>query len=267
MFGLDAASFEPVLLDTILAPKTLEVLNDMLEFEPDAPDLLDIIDKQRDVRFRLPNDEITLPVKLTRIFSRDANGWFQLEISSLAEEARGVQKFTDLLKLNLESRQVISPQTGLPDRNTCLGFFEAVHSLLQSNEGTAAFVGLRMDRYEKSMARYGFDGCNQLMQHLANSCKRVLNNDDVMCQLNDKMLAVFLMNTSRESARVMLNRLRWLIRSHHIDFSGKPEFSITASVAFDMINERDGDGALTRCEEALEALDQDSRNNLLEPTV
>ena len=266
MFGLEASAFEPMALDDLLAPKTREILNDMLEFEADAPDLLDILEKQRDIKFMLAGEESTLPVRITRIFSRDANPWFQLEIL-IVDEARGVQRFNDLLRLNLESRQVLNPATGLPDRTTCVGFFESVHNLLQSNDGTAALVVLRMDRYEKSMARYGLVGCNQLLQHLANSCRCMLHEDDVMCQLSDKMLAIFLMNTSRESARVMLNRWRGLIRSHRIDFGGKSEFSITVSIAFDMINERDGDGALERCEEALDALEQDSRNHLLEPTA
>jgi diguanylate cyclase (GGDEF)-like protein len=239
----------------------------LLEYEADAPDLLDILEKQRDVKFRLnTGEEMVLPMRLTRILSRDANVWFALEIPSERNQRAG-QQLRDLLRMNLESRLVLDEATGLPNRETCFGFFDSVHHLIATQGQTAAIVALRMDRYEKSLARYGKIGCTQLMQHLAGSCRRMVSDEDVVCQLNDQTLALFLMNFSRESARVMLNRLRWLLRSHRIDFGGKSEFSVTVSIAFDIIHGNAGEGALQRCEDAVMALDTEARNQLLEPAV
>jgi hypothetical protein len=62
----------------------------------------------------------------------------------------------------------------------------------------------------------------------------------------------------------VLNRLRWIIRSHRLDFGGKPDFSVTVSVAFSMLSHQDMESSLEDSEDILLALDQDERNQLIE---
>jgi GGDEF domain-containing protein len=266
-FGTSPEAMKGQPLDSILARKTSDYIQEMLEFEADAPDLHDVLSKLREVTFCTnEQEEIASEYSLARVLSRDANPWFELSFPS-ARTRRADAQFHAYLRAALESRQVVDPSTALPDRDTCLHFFETLRNVGESNGTEAIFAAIRMDRFEKSMGRYGQDGCTHLMRHMANSCARMLSDLDVICLLNEKTLGVFLVNFSRESARVLLNRMRWHLRSHRIVFGGKEDFSVTASIAFDAIDNDGGAGALQRCEKALHALDQDQRNQLIEPAA
>jgi GGDEF domain-containing protein len=248
-------------LDTVLGRRTADSLREMVEFEPGAPDLQDVSSKLREFRLKHRlGDEFVSPVRLSRINSHDSNAWFQLVLPNERDQ-RAQQQMRDFLKLNLEGRLVIDQSTGLPDRATAKTFHDLLNNYLSSNKSEAAFAVLRLDRHDKSIERYGKDACVVLLKHAANCCRTAFRADDVICALDDHTLGLFLLDLPRESSRVVLNRLRWLIRSHRIDFGGKPDFSVTVSIAFDMLNH---DGVLESCEASVAKLDQDERNHLIE---
>lgn len=259
--GYTVGELQNMPLDTVLGRKTADALRDMVEFEPGAPDLQDVTAKLREfkLKHRL-GDEMVLPTRLTRINARDEHSWFQLVLPNERDQ-RAQQKMRDFLKLNLEGRLVIDSVTGLPDRATAKTFHDLLSNYLNSSESQAAFAVLRIDRHEKSLKRYGKDACVTLLKHTANCCRSAFRADDVICVLNDHTLGLFLLDLPRESARVVLNRLRWLIRSHRIDFGSKADFSVTVSIAFDMLT---NEGVMAACEKSVEALDEDERNHLIE---
>lgn len=248
-------------LDSVLGKRTADSLRDMVEFEPDAPDLQDVSVKVREFRLKHRlGDEFVSPVRFTRISSQDSNAWFQMVLPNERDQ-RAQKQIRDFLKLNLEGRLVIDETTGLPNRDTAKTFHDLLGNYLSSNNSQAAFAVLRIDRHQKSIERYGKDACVDLLKHTANCCRSAFREDDVVCTLNDHTLGLFLLDLPRESARVVLNRLRWLIRSHHIDFGGKSEFSVTVSIAFNMLT---SEGVMEACEQSVGKLDQDERNHLIE---
>lgn len=166
--------------------------------------------------------------------------------------------------MNLEGRQQIDEATGLPDRSTADTYLGLLKNYTASNGMQAAFAVIRIDRYEKSLARYGKQGCIEQLQHVANCCRSTFRAEDVVCMLSGSTLGLVLLDISRESVRVVLNRLRWNVRNHRIVFGGKSDFSITISLSFDMLTEHTGDTLLDRCEEAVGKLDADTRNYLIE---
>lgn len=248
-------------LDTVLGRRTADALRDMVEFVPDAPDLQDVSAKLREFRLKhRMGNEFVLPVRLSRIHARDTNAWFQLVLPNERNQ-RAQQQMRDFLKLNLEGRLVIDEDTGLPNRTTAKTFHDLLSNYLSSNQSEAAFAVLRLDRHQKSLERYGKDGCVILLKHAANCCRSAFRADDVVCMLDDHKLGLFLLDLPRESSRIVLNRLRWLIRSHRIEFGGKADFSVTVSIAFDMLI---NDTVLDVCEASVTKLDQDERNHLIE---
>lgn len=259
--GYTRAELKDQPLDIVLGRRTADSLRDMVEFEPGAPDLQDVSSKLREFRLKHRlGDEITLPIRISRIDARDTNAWFQMVLPNEIDQ-RAQQKMRDFLKLNLEGRLVIDQASGLPDRATAKAFHDLLNNYLSTNNSEAAFAVLRMDRHQKSLERYGKDACVTLLKHAANCCRSTFRADDVVCALDDHTLALFLLDLPRESTRVVLNRLRWLIRSHRIDFGGKPDFSVTVSIAFDMLtNEK----VMDACEQSVTKLDQDERNHLIE---
>lgn len=251
-------------LDTVLGKKTSDALRELVEFEPGAPDLGDAVLKIREFRLKhRSGDEFTAPVSLSRTESRDNLAWFQLVLPNEREQ-RAKTQMREFLKNQLEGSMVIDAATGIPDRETARLYFASLQNYLSTHEREAAFAILRMDRHPKAIARYGREACVTLLKHVINCCRSIFRTDDVVCVLNDHMVAIFLPDLHRDAARVVLNRLRWLIRSHRLDFGDKPDFSVTVSIAFSMLSGRDPEASLEDSEDILLALDQDERNQLIE---
>jgi diguanylate cyclase (GGDEF)-like protein len=262
--GYTPVELQSLPFDTVLGKKTSDALREIVEFEPGAPDLADAVRKIREFRLKHRlGDEFTVPVALSRVESRDNLAWFQLVLPNEREQ-RSQQQMRDFLKHQLEGSMALDPITGIPDRETARLFYSSLQHYLGTHEREAAFAVLRMDRHPKALTRYGTDACVTLLKHVINCCRSTFRADDVVCVLNDHMVAVFLPDLHRDAARVVLNRLRWLIRSHRLHFGDKSDFSVTVSIAFSMLSPRDLESSLEDSEDILLALDQNERNQLIE---
>lgn len=256
---LDGRAFE-----TVLGERLARELAEELEFTDDAPDMGELLSRQRDMRLRHRiGHELAIPCSVSRLMAQGQEACFQITLPNEIE-ARSQQQLRDFLRTNLEGRQQIDPASGLPDRATCEAYIQLLTNYMASNGMVAAFATIRVDRYQKSVARYGAEACRELLQHVANCCRSTFRDEDMVCALSDHMLGLMLLDISRESVRVVLNRLRWNIRSHRIDFGGKSDFSVTVSLSFDMLDAHRSESLLDRCEEAVTRLDDDTRNYLIE---
>lgn len=250
-------------LRDILAASSAEVLDD-IEFASDAPDFFDVFSKQRLVKWQLSGgEETSFPLHIMRIEAMSSHVRFKISVPD-ERSARAKEQLSSFLKANFESRFVADRATGLANRETCIGFFDSLIHFVHAHDISVAFATIRIDRFPKSVSLYGEQACNQLIGHVARGCRRALAPEDVVARLNDEQLALFMFNVSRESARVILNRLRWLIRSHRIVFGGKSEFSVTVSFAFNMLGDDVPTSVMEDCEKALKDLPQDDRNRLIE---
>lgn len=264
MLGYAEGELNDSNLETVLGAKLAKLLADDVEYDEEAPDVGEILSRQREFRLKhRMGHEITVPVNIMRLMAEGHQACFQLVIPN-EREVVAQQKIKDFLKLNLEGRQQLDKSTGLPDHATAQTYLSLLKNYIASNGVEACFAVLRLDRHEKSLARYGKEACNELLQHVANCCRSTFRTEDVIFVLSDHTLGLILFDISRESVRLVLNRLRWNIRTHRIVFGGKSEFSITVSVAFDMLDEERGEELLDRCEDAMTALDKDARNSLIE---
>lgn len=251
-------------LETLLNPRMAEYLSEEIEYADDAPDLGDVLSKQRELRLRhRAGQEITAHTTVSRLMPVDGRALFQLVIPN-ERESLGRKQIRDFIALNLEGRKQLEPVLEIPNRDTALEFLPFLRNYLADGKIEACFAIIRMDRYEKSLARYGQSGCLHLMQHMANSCRASFRNEDIFFALSPQTLGIVLFDISRESARMVFNRLRWKIRNHHIEFGGKSSFSVTGTVVFDMIDAARGETILSRVEEAVAQVGKDERNGLIE---
>ncbi len=250
--------------EAILNPRTAEFLSEEIEYADDAPDLGDVLSRQREIRLRhRGGEEIVTPCTISRQLAQGGNACFQIVIPN-EREALARQQVRQFIALNLDGRKQLDSALGIPNRDTALEFLPLLRTYLTESNISASFAVLRMDRYEKSLARYGASGCTQLLAHLSNCCRAAFRSEDIVFALSEKTLGIVLFDISRESARMVLNRLRWKIRNHHIEFGGKSNFSVTSTVVFDMIDGEGGESILSRSEEAALAVDADERNSLIE---
>lgn len=251
-------------LEVVLGQRTALAIDEDLEYDDDAPDMGDVLGRQRELRLRTrAGEEIIVPTTIHRVMAEDRHARFQLIIPN-EREGRARQQLKDVLKRSFEGQSQLDAATGLPNRATAEAYLRSVSHYMGESATDAAFAVLRLDRFDKSVARYGAAPTNQLLQHVANCCRSTFRSEDVICALGGPNLGLLLVDISRESVRMVLNRLRWNIRTHTIEFGGKADFSTTVSIAFDMLNSENCEHLLAQGEQAVAALETDARNTLIE---
>ncbi len=264
LLGYDSGELAGRKLEAVLGPSTAMTLAEDVEYSDDAPDLGDVLSRQREIRLRHRlGAEITVVCKVTRLMSEGMHACFQLVIPN-EHETLAHRRLHDFIALNLQGRQQLDPVTNLPDRDTAKHFLPLLKNYLSESDVESGFAVLRIDRHAKSLARYGAADCTRLLQHAANCCVSTFRREDLVFALSDHTLALVLTDISRESARLVFNRLRGNIRAHQIDFGGKPDFSVTVTICFDMLNAESSEDLLERCEQAVAEFDIEERNGLIE---
>lgn len=264
LLGRPRGEMEGCDLSDILGDGAAGALGDYLEYEDDSPDVDRVLGRVTEFRLKRHNgEELAFVQKFLREPSRDANQWFRL---MLKDEKRQIQEgsLQSLLREHVAGVRALDETTGLADRQTGERYLEQVYHYVRSNHVTACFAAIRLDRFGKSVAHYGRAGAEQLLNHVARSCKASFREEDLVFRLGEDRLGLLLLDTTVETARVVLNRLRWTISSHRIAFGGKANFSVTVSVAFAPLGTKDEPDALSAAEGVITALDENERNQLLE---
>lgn len=200
---------------------------------------------------------------LSRLLAQNGNACFQLVIPN-EQERLVAQKLTNFITTNLEGRKQLHPATGLPNHKTAEEFLPLLKNYFSDAPVSIVFAVMRIDRFDKSVSRYGREACNELLKHVYTICRSTFRSEDIIFSLSDTTLGLVLFNISRESTRVVLNRLRWKIRSQRFAFGGKPDFAITTSIHFDLLDFDDISGVMKRCEDAMANFDAAERNALVE---
>ncbi|MFM9890840.1 MAG: diguanylate cyclase domain-containing protein [Rickettsiales bacterium] len=264
ILGYEVDEMKGKRIEAFLGSRTAEFLTDEVEYADDAPDFADVLARHRVMRLRhRSGEESAVECTVSRVMSEGMNARFQLVIPN-EREVRANQKIRDFITLNLAGRMVVEPKTSLPNHHTAEEFLPLLKNFLAESEIEAAFAILRIDRFDKSVARYGRDACVGLLQHAAECCRTTFRSEDLIFALSDRTIGLVLFDISRESARLVLGRLRWSIRNHRLRFGDKSDFTSSVTVLFDMLDQERGDGLLARCESAMEAVSLDERNSLVE---
>lgn len=251
-------------LEVVLGQRTALAIDEDLEYEDDAPDMADLLARQREVRFRTrTGEELTLVPAIHRIMAEDRHGRFQIVLPNERENTAKSQ-LKHFIRTNLDGHKQLDDATGLPNRATAEAYLRSISHYMAESQTEAAFAVLKMDRYEKSLSRYGSAATVQLIRHVANCCNSTFRSEDVVFVLDGPNLGLLLIDISRESVRVVLNRLRWNIRTHTIDFGGKADFATTVTIAFGMLGRDYSDALLMEAEKAVAGLEADARNVLIE---
>ena len=249
---------------TILGQKEAQSLNDDLEFEDAAPDFGDIFSRFREVKLRRRlGDEIKINCTLSRLVSQGHSARFQIVIPN-EHERLSKTKLRDFIALNFEGRKELDPATGLPNYKTAEEFLPLLKHYFADGSVNITFAMLRLDRYDKSVARYGKAACTQLLMNVYNICRGTFRSEDLIFALSENTLGIVLFDISRESTRVVLNRLRWKIKGYRFEFGGKSDFSISTCIGFDVLDLEAPKAAFEACEKAMTALDANERNALVE---
>jgi diguanylate cyclase (GGDEF)-like protein len=257
-------------LSMVISHALDSTIQEYVEYADDAPDLGEVLKKVRSfgVRNRQGN-EIPYNFKIVRCDPMDRNPWFQIIL--LDEEVQKQRTiFRNVLQENFKGHEIIDTNTGLPNRSSLMKDLQLTLFHANSRELNACFAVVELDTYNEVARVYGDDAGLQLHKHVAMLIKQRLRSDDTIGTLDFRTLGVILMETSGESARMVLNRLRWSMGQTPFIAPNNQPLPFTVSMAYCRIEGETTEVEMTeKCEAFLksQSLKKANTDNLISEVI
>lgn len=265
LLGYGAAEITGKALFNVLPPRIGDMLKEYVEFDMDANDVGQVLAKvQSFSAIGKDGKEHGFRLKVVRTESTTDTIHFDLVL----QDKTGLRKNEALrgaIQENFKGHEVIDKETGLPDRYSLTKDIELMGYYSNKSDLRSCFAVLQLDHYDELMSQYGKAACQNIMKHIAQICRQSLRPDDVLGSVNYKRIGVLLIDTTIESARMAVNRLRWQIAANPFLLPDKTSIGLSVSISFSRIGGRMGDkSVLDNCDHALEKLGAAAINVLTE---
>ncbi len=236
-------------LQDIVDDSLREVLNDRVEFKDGHDDVADALMRVRQLSLKNKNGSMQeFRLRVVRSEVMDSNPTFHLVL----EDERAAQEndgFKQVMKENFQGHEVLEEQTGLPNRASLMKDLELFQFFAKKREATACFAVLQLDNAEELSAMMGAQVPYQVLKHLGQLCVQRLRNEDTVGLFSGEALGLILMQITPESARVVLNRLRWSAASMPVILDTGKRVDPQISIAFHMVGDASPETIMIRCED------------------
>ncbi len=265
LLGYSAADLAGKPLYQILPPRIANMLKEYVEFESDANDVGHVLGKvQSFSTVSADGKENGYRLKVVRT---EATG-MEISFNLVLQDKQGLRKNEALRKAiqdNFRGHEVIDADTGLPDRYSLSKDVELMGYYNNKGDLRSCFAVVQLDHYDELLSQYGRTGCHSIVKHIAVISKNTLRPDDVVGLINYKRLGILLLDTSLESARMAVNRLRWQIAANPYILPDKTNVGLSVSISFSPIGGRVNEKSVMEyCENTLEVLGAAAVNVLTE---
>lgn len=265
LLGYSAKELKGKPLLKILPSRIAEMLKEYVEYESDANDVGHVLSKvQSFSTISQDGKENGYRLKVVRT---DSNG-SSISFNLVLQDKTGLRKNEALRKAiqdNFRGHEVLDPDTGLPDRYSLGKDIELMGYYNNKGDLRSCFAIMQLDHYDELLTQYGRTICHNIVKHIATLSKNTLRPDDVVGVISYKRLGILLLDTSVESARMAVNRLRWQIAANPYMMPDKTSIGLSVSISFSRIGGRVSDkSVLEYCENTLETLGASAINVLTE---
>lgn len=252
LLGVDENEMKGKALVEIVPRRIRDSIDEFIEYEDESNrDVYSVLNRLRDFRFlNREGEEVPVSLKVARAQAKDRNQWFQLIIKDEVYQ-REVDSFKQILRDNFKGHEVLDSETQLPDRKSILKDIEIAHYYATSKGLEACYAYFRLDSFEELKRQHGLKEALEGLNHVAANLRRNLRTDDTIGRVATDAIGVILMNITLDSARVVLNRLRWGVTSEEMKLASGGGKALSISIAFGKLGEEKGDTLPVRCEEEL----------------
>jgi diguanylate cyclase (GGDEF)-like protein len=253
-------------LTDILADDVNEAIDDYVEFSDDGNDLGDVLGKFRKFAVKKQDgSELPLKLKIIRSEAKDRNSWFRLIMQPEAED-NDSQSFLEMLRENFKGHEQLDDSTGLPNRDSIEKNLELVQHHCNTGKLRACFAVLRVDGHEGLSDQQREAVAEAMLTYLADACRDNIRDHDTIGYLGGlgkERLGIILLNLSSESARAVLNRIRWHMTANPMPGNGGEEMPVMISISYTSIMANNPESSLDKCEQALQSLER-NQNMIVE---
>jgi len=207
--------------NNILPSHTNELIGDYLEYGNEGNDLSSVLSKVRD--FSLLTRErkiIHLSLRILPTTALDKNPRFCL-ILRVASLQKVLDAARDDVYRALRKNIMIGEAGTLPQKDILIKDLEIVIPYLSGSASAASMAMISLRDLSDIEMKYGENIGKKILGEIALICKSSFREDDIIAQVSASRIAIVLLESSLENSLVPLNRLRWKINSHEIEYEGK----------------------------------------------
>lgn len=265
LIGYSSAELSGKPLTHILPPRIAELLTEYVEFEKDANDVGQVLSKVQSFSIIGKNGKETgFRLKVVRADATEDTIRFEL----ILQDRAGLRKNEALraaIRENFKGHESLDPETSLPDRKSLVKDVELMGYYSNKSDMRSCFGIIQLDHYDELLSQYGRDVCQGIYKHIAHLLRQSLRPDDIVGVSNYKRLGVLLIDTTIESARMTVNRLRWQIAANPFQLPERTSVGLSVSIAFVRVGGRMSDTSVVEvCEDALEKMGATAVNVMTE---
>ncbi len=265
VLGFDSATVSGRPLIHFLPNRIQTLLNEYVEYDDEGNDVGIVLSKVQS--FCIVNNqgkEVAFRLKVLRSESLDKHAYFRLILQDRAG-GRQNEAFRAALRDNFKGHEVLEPHTGLPDRGSLIKDLELVHYYVNKEALKACVAVVEIDHFQDVKGKHGEDAVYDLLKHVAGIARQNLRGDDTIGCIGPDRLGILIMDTNPESARMVLNRLRWLIAAAPLAPENREPIPATVSIAFGRVDQQSQDkDMIPKLEATLEEPASGAGNALLE---
>lgn len=252
-------------LSSILPHRITELLTEYVDFENDTNDVGNVLSKVQSFSIiQKSGVEKAFRIKISRVESSKDKSFFALVLQDTLG-ARKNEALRKVIKDNFKGHEALEARTDLPNRASLVKDIELMRRHGSSSDMLSCFAVLQLDGFDKFMAEYGSDTCNELLKYVASVSSRSLRPDDVVGSLSDGRIGILLVDIANGTERLVLNRLRWQIASNPYIGEDKKPIGLSVSISFCQISARATKAdVIEQCEIALDRLGVSKPNTLVD---
>jgi diguanylate cyclase (GGDEF)-like protein len=266
VLGYPAETVAGRALSELLPARIRTLLDEYVEFDQDGNDVGTVLGKVQS--FCVVDNggkEHAFRLKVLRSESLDRHLYFRLILQNKAS-VRKDEAFRAALRDNFKGHEILDADTGLPDRNSIAKDLELVVYYAHKEALRACLAIFDLDGAKDIIRKHGKEVGHGIIKHIAMLAKQNLRLDDTIGTLAEGRVAILLMDTNLESARMVLNRLRWLVAANPYFLPDKSTLPITVSIGFAPIGDISNKTLLADSERFMDHLPQGGGNALVQIT-
>lgn len=255
LIGFSASEVINQPLSSILPKRIAELLTEYVDFENDTNDVGAVLSKVQSFSIVGKNgSEKAYRVKILRVESSDNLSFFSLVLQD-ALATRKDEAARRVIRDNFKGHEALDRHTELPNRASIIKDIELAKHHSHSSNMLSCFAILQIDEYSKLVAQNGNTVGNSLLKYIASLAGRSLRPGDVVGIVGDGRIGVLLMDITRGSERLVLNRLRWQVASNPFIDEAQHSIGVSVSIAFYAISGgKSTEKTVEQCESALDRL-------------
>ena len=252
-------------LRTILPRNIQEMIENYVEFGDEMQDLAAVLSKIS--KFGLLHKkgrEIRFSLKILRDMSDGSNPQFQLHLSRL----KIMESLCQQLGLpEVSEKDVIDEDAGMPSRASFLRHLTVITQAVEMGKDNATLALLRVDQYNTSTHNHGQQASSALLKQLGQVIRTNLREDDVMGYAEPNRVGVLLLETTKENAKIPLNRIRWMFAANPIEIKGE-KIPVTLTASYIGLQGKGTPASLIeQCQRLLRETELNVGNTIIEPTA